>query len=424
MASATLVLFEDNQVHHFYPLHLVRPVCDLVSGAFTFYERIRLLYPQCDIEIACRPELHALVRAGGRRVFEGCTSSGVYVFINARAAFTRALEFLPDTAIIDNDTLVSLCASKNRLSGWRAGDFLDGTCLEKARASGFCCPEPAQGSGSQPNEKLPYRIYSYIWELSNSIAGAIESDLTLQPHTFEKRNLPGAEILGERLSFAPDAVVDPGSVLDSRAGGIVIRAGARVAQRSVITGPAVIGAGARIDGARIHGGAYIGEGCRVGGEVESSVLLAWSNKHHDGFLGHAYLGSWVNIGAMTTNSDLRNDYKAITPSLEGTPHPTSEIKLGCVIGDHAKLGIGLSLNTGAVIGACVNLYFEGALISKEVPPFVWGGRAPYAEYRLDKFLETAAAVMSRRNMPLDEAMRERLRDMHAASGSFRGGFLR
>jgi UDP-N-acetylglucosamine diphosphorylase/glucosamine-1-phosphate N-acetyltransferase len=443
----TLVLFEDDQTHHFYPLHLARPVCDLVSGLFTFYERLVRLYPQNDIEIICRPELHDLVRESGRKVFEGFSPDKAddYVFINARAAFFAALKFPADTAVIDGNTLIYLCAP-GRLGGWRASDFLDGTCLEKARslglpgdtlpfAGGMSTKNAARGGGTgvaRDIGKFPYRIYNYIWELSNSIAPAIENDLLLAPPDDAPpgiaspgagRELPGVAVLGERLSIAPDAEVDPGCVLDARAGGIVIQAGARIAQRSVITGPAVIGAGACLDGARVHGGAYIGQGCRIGGEVESSVLLAWSNKHHEGFLGHAYVGSWVNIGAMTTNSDLRNDYKAITVHLEGKPYKTGEIKLGCLIGDHAKLGIGLLLNTGATIGPCVNLYFDGALITQEVPPFVWGGRKPYTEYRLEKFIETAGAVMARRKMRLGEAMRERLERLYEHTREFRRGFL-
>jgi len=399
----TIVLFEDASAHHFYPLNLIRPVCDLASGVFTFYERIRALYPQHEIEILCRPELDALVRESGRRVFDEAdlkNASG-YVFMNARAAFGGGMDFPLDTAVIEDDTLVYLHAAGGQLGGFRARDFLSGACAEKARALGF------------QSAAIPYRIYNYIWEISNSIARAIEHDLSFMRPDFTKRPLPGAEILGERLLIADDAVIDPACVLDARQGSIVIGSGARIAQRSVVTGPALIASGARLDGARLHGGAYVGEGCRIGGEVESSVILAWSNKHHDGFLGHAYLGSWVNIGAMTTCSDLRNDYKEITVSLEGRAYASGASKLGCVIGDHAKLGIGLLLNTGLVAGLGANLFFDGALIKKEVPSFAWGGREPYTEYRLEKFLDTAQTVMSRRGMALSGAMRERLISLHA-----------
>src|SRR3712207_3331817 len=96
---------------------------------------------------------------------------------------------------------------------------------------------------------------------------------------------------------------------------------------------------------------------RIGGEVEASIVQGYSNKHHDGFLGHSYLGEWVNIGAMTTNSDLKNTYGTIRVALEGLGQVDSGIlKLGCFLADHVKLGIGLHLNGGAVIGTGSNIF--------------------------------------------------------------------
>jgi UDP-N-acetylglucosamine diphosphorylase/glucosamine-1-phosphate N-acetyltransferase len=410
MIMLTLVLFEDAASRRLYPLQQTRPVCDLVSGLFSFYERLARLYPENKIEILCRQEMRAIVRESGRTVFDeaGFAHAGDYAFINARAALLSAINPEPGI-LIEDDTLIYLRAE--RLAGWCAADFLDGS-LSKARALGL------------PELKAPHHIYNYLWEISCRIGEAMEVDIAclVSARANPAPDLPGVIIMGDRVYISPDAAVDPGCILDARAGAIVIKSGARISQRSVITGAACIGEDAIIDGARIHN-AYIGRGCRVGGEVAESVLLDWSNKHHDGFLGHAYLGSWVNIGALTTNSDLRNDYKPVRPILEGKRCPDGAIKLGCLIGDHAKLGIGLLLNTGLVIGAGVNLYFDGALFSGEVPPFVWGGRKPYAEYRLNEFLATAECVMSRRGLAMGAAMRERLSSLHAESRKFREGFL-
>jgi UDP-N-acetylglucosamine diphosphorylase/glucosamine-1-phosphate N-acetyltransferase len=409
----TIVLFEDAASPQFYPLSLVRPVCDLASGIFTFYERVCALYPQHPIEILCRPEIRKVVQESGRALFDeaGFKNAENYAFINARAALEGRIDLEQPVALIKDGALVYLRARAGQLDAWQVADFLDGSCIEKARALAL------------PTINIPHHIYNYLWEISNRIADAIEADCALSAPLSTRHEQPGVAIIGERAHIAPGAEVDPGCVLDARAGAVMIKSGARVSQCSVIAGPAVIGEDARIDGARLHDGVYIGRGCRVGGEVEASVILDWSNKHHDGFLGHAYLGSWVNIGALTTNSDLRNDYGKISVSLEGKRCPSGEIKLGCLIGDHAKLGIGLMLNTGMVIGPGVNLYFDGALFAGEVPPFIWGGSKPYTEYRLEKFLATADTVMGRRGLAMGSAMRERLVALHAASREFRGGFL-
>jgi UDP-N-acetylglucosamine diphosphorylase/glucosamine-1-phosphate N-acetyltransferase len=152
----------------------------------------------------------------------------------------------------------------------------------------------------------------------------------------------------------------------------------------------------------------IGPVCRVHGEVEESVVLGYSNKAHDGFLGHAYLGRWVNLGALTTNSDLKNNYGTIrmwTPSGE---RDTALIKLGCLLGDHVKTGIGALINTGTVIGAGSSL-FGTEMPPKYVPPFSWGTGTNLVAYDTDRFLSVTATVMGRRKLFLADGMRDMLR---------------
>ena len=112
--------------------------------------------------------------------------------------------------------------------------------------------------------------------------------------------------------------------------------------------------------------------CRVGGEVEESIIHGYSNKYHDGFLGHAYVGEWVNLGALTTNSDLKNDYSSVSVVLDGkTPVSTGSTKVGALIGDHTKTSIGTLLNTGAYVGAMALIATNGKLLPKFIPSFAW-----------------------------------------------------
>ena len=152
----------------------------------------------------------------------------------------------------------------------------------------------------------------------------------------------------------------------------------------------------------IRAGTTIGPVCRVGGEVEGSILHGYCNKQHDGFLGHSYIGPWVNLGAGTINSDLKNTYGTIRVSLNGTPVETGQRFVGATIGDHAKTGIGTCLPTGAIIGVAANV-FTRAPLPKFVPSFAWLTDDGLAAYRPDKAVETARTVMGRRKVTLSPA---------------------
>ena len=148
----------------------------------------------------------------------------------------------------------------------------------------------------------------------------------------------------------------------------------------------------------------IGPNCRIGGEVEAAIVHGHSNKYHEGFLGHAYIGEWVNLGAITSNSDLRNDYGEVFVPLQGDPVPTGQTKVGCFIGDHTRTGMGSMLNTGTAIGVMCNVLPAGILLPKHVPSFTavsYGRVSP--GFPLDKLFETARTVMSRRGKVFGEA---------------------
>jgi hypothetical protein len=170
-----------------------------------------------------------------------------------------------------------------------------------------------------------------------------------------------------------------------------------------VCGPVYAGPGSTLLGEEIGGSAF-GPVCRVHGQVEASVMLGYSNKSHTGFLGHAYLGRWVNLGAMTSNSDLKNNYKPIDMWTPAGTLATGESKLGCLLGDHVKTGIGVLLNTGA--GSSL---WGAALPPTYVAPFSWGSGDELVAYDREKFLETAAAAMARRDVLISEKARCQLR---------------
>jgi UDP-N-acetylglucosamine diphosphorylase/glucosamine-1-phosphate N-acetyltransferase len=153
-------------------------------------------------------------------------------------------------------------------------------------------------------------------------------------------------------------------------------------------------------GGKVGGGSSIGPVCRIGGEVEESIFLGYSNKYHEGFLGHSYVGEWVNLGALTTNSDLKNNYGPVRVMVNGSLVDSGLAKVGAFLGDHVKTGIGTLLNTGVTVGFASNLFGGGMIEERTIPPFSWAGARKREEYRLDKAIETARAVMKRRNIEL------------------------
>jgi hypothetical protein len=138
--------------------------------------------------------------------------------------------------------------------------------------------------------------------------------------------------------------------------------------------------------------------------VEQSIFQAYSNKYHEGFIGHAYIGEWVNLGALTTNSDLKNNYGSVRVQFPSGVVDTGQNKVGCFLGDHVKTGIGTLFNTGAVVGFATNVFGGGMVRDKHVPSFMWGGAHGFEEFRLERAKQVAAAAMPRRQREFTPAV--------------------
>lgn len=197
--------------------------------------------------------------------------------------------------------------------------------------------------------------------------------------------------------------------LQAENGPIIIDKSAVVRSFTIIDGPAYIGKSSLIDSAKIRSGTTIKDYCKIGGEVEESIIESYSNKHHEGFLGHSYAGNWVNIGAMATTSDLKNNYSEVKLKIGEKQKPTGCIKFGSIICDYTKIGIGIMLNTGTVICEGCNLFNEGKIYPPFVKPFSWGLNKVY---EIDKFIEDIQKMMSRRNIKLNENRIKFLKAIH------------
>ncbi|MFH1387470.1 MAG: hypothetical protein ABIH50_07385 [bacterium] len=230
----------------------------------------------------------------------------------------------------------------------------------------------------------PERKIKYVWELIISLKEDLEADLKILGAGV-KGHVDHSVIIysKENVLIEEGAEVEAGTVLDARSGPIYVGKGTIIRPQSYLRGPL-----------------SIGPECRIGGEVTHSIFHGYSNKAHYGFIGHSYIGEWVNLGAGTTNSNLKNTYGTV--KMNGID--TKQQFLGCIIGDFAKLGIGTLIPTGAVVGFGANL-FGGGMTSKNVPNFAWGDKE---KYRLDDFIKSAELAMKRRGKILANELKKKI----------------
>jgi UDP-N-acetylglucosamine diphosphorylase / glucose-1-phosphate thymidylyltransferase / UDP-N-acetylgalactosamine diphosphorylase / glucosamine-1-phosphate N-acetyltransferase / galactosamine-1-phosphate N-acetyltransferase len=228
------------------------------------------------------------------------------------------------------------------------------------------------------------------------------------------RHLTSIALIGpaDRIFIHESARIDPYTVFDTTNGPITVGAGAIVQPFTRVEGPCSIGKDTQLFRANLRGGVTIGVNCRIGGEVEETIVHGHSNKYHEGFLGHSYVGEWVNLGAITSNSDLRNDYGEVHVPINGEPVATGQAKVGCFLGDHTRTGLGSMLNTGTAIGVMCNVLPAGLLLPKHVPSFtavLYGRVAP--GFSLDQLFATAEIVMGRRGKVFTPSERQLYLDL-------------
>ncbi len=259
---------------------------------------------------------------------------------------------------------------------------------------------------SSAKEKLPtvqckLSTWEYTWDLVLANGEEITAEFAAKGQNGIEGNIDEPlAIRGSKkdVYVAPGAQIHPMVTLDAEHGPIYIAEDAEIHPFSRIEGPCYIGRNSILLGAKCREGNSIGDVCRIGGEVEESIIHGYSNKYHDGFLGHSYVGEWVNLGALTTNSDLKNDYSNVSVMLDGRRSiNTGSAKVGSLIGDHAKTSIGTLLNTGSYVGAMALIMATGKPLPKHIPSFGWFIEGNVTKgFGKGRLYETAKTAMSRR----------------------------
>lgn len=424
-----IALFEDTLVPELGPIVLVRPVFDLVLGAMTLRERIEQVAGQKAQAAIVRPRLAALL---------------------AQSDLVELHSDVPQLLV--NAAWVADGATWEEVQGLEAGAALasgDGRIVAlrpaprmkefSGVADGRIHPS---ASGVSVNAAPGARLLRHCWELigwqqemlradlsrlGEEVGGpvgagpALGRDLRVLPEGYGSE--AGLQVRGRRVLVEEGVSIEGPAVLDSRDGTILLRRDAHIMPFSLLEGPLLVDEGASVLGGLISA-SFVGPFCRVRGEMESSVMLGWSNKAHDGFLGHSYVGSWVNIGALTTTSDLKNNYRIVRMGAPGEARSTGLIKVGSLIADHVKTAIGTLLGAGTVIGLGSSLFGASEMGPRWVPSFLWGLGPDATIHDLERFLRTAEVTYRRRGRSLSEQERGVLREAFEATCEERETWLR
>ncbi len=256
-------------------------------------------------------------------------------------------------------------------------------------------------------QKVSGFVLENVWDLIKYHEPLLRKHFTMQKGIGRLRKK--FSVIGDRkdIFVAKNAEVHNLVCIDTSNGPVYIDKGAVIRPFTTIVGPSYIGCDTIIDRAKITNSS-VGPLCRIGGEIEACIFQGYTNKYHEGFIGHSFIGEWVNLGALTTNSDLKNNYGPVRITIGKKKLDSGMIKLGCFIGDHTKFGIGTLIPTGAVVGCFVN-FFNGGMIPHYVPSFTWLTAEKKEAYRVNKAIQTAKIVMKRRNQKLSKRYEHMIR---------------
>ncbi|MDP8902319.1 MAG: hypothetical protein M3M86_00970 [Thermoproteota archaeon] len=402
----SIALFEDSHWQNFEPISLTKATFDIKVGAKSFFEEHKLTP-----EILLTREYLACVTAERHpncKVNPSSISSDT-VFVNG---LMHPGAISPDRLFNINHTFAITTNSSNRRLLLARLNDKDIEYLQDCVTAGKSIDVKKLKVEKLTNleDQDTQGILSEPWD----IISVLENSLATQVSTMKNEMQLGQEIAvtgNNIVALGRNASVEVGTVLDVRYGGIYIGPGAHVAA-SRIVGPAYIDGMAQVKQFTIIEASYIGYNCRIGGEVEHSVISDHTNKAHAGFIGHSYIGEWVNIGAMTTTSDLKMTYGNIKMSSgKNKKIDTGQNKLGSFFADMVKTSIGTLIYSGRRIGVSSHLH---GLVAQDVPSFTIYGTsigARNVELQINSIIETQRKMMRRRNQMMTKAYEQMIKDL-------------
>ena len=389
---SAVYLYDDACARTFQPFALTRPAGEMRAGALLVRERWSRALGAPVVGHLTSPHLAGFEEPDAAPVVTGSVVPAGSWIANAR--YFPSLTRLPqENVLLTDDAVVAVRVA----SDVPVARFGDGK-LELASLM------PAAGVKRLEDGWWAHEVWDYVRHL----VPMLMHDLPVLGASMSTELPSSAMRVGTHPVFVDeDAVIEPAVCFDTTGGPIVLRSGSTVQSFTRLIGPLYVGHGSTLTTDRI-GASSIGDTCKVHGEVSNVIFIGHANKGHDGFVGHSILGRWVNLGAGTITSNLKNTYGTVQLWTPDGVRETGLQFLGTLFGDHAKTGIGLRLTTGTVLGAGANVY-GSEMPPKAVAPFAWGEASGFSDYRVDKFLEVAERMMGRRHVTLSDAMRRQLR---------------
>jgi len=388
-----LCVFEGRHAERLFPLTMTRATYELRCGNTTLLEKIQRRYSRQGTCYFVRDYLAGVLasRLGGNAINDmSVLQTDDFAFVNGKwmAGETKPPEDKEEVRTYRGEVLfVQAKRDTIKRKMARTLDQLLNNLTEEIGAT-----------------EVDATVLSYPWDLVAQNSRAIQEDFALTKGRKPRARIPAKiEVEGdpEDIIIADTAEVHPPTVLDATRGPIMIEDGVKIYPFTRIEGTSSIGRDTQVFEGKMREGTAIGPNCRIGAEIEESIIHGHSNMRHTGFLGHSYMGEWVNLGALTTNSDLKNDYTNVQVYVQGKLVDTGDMKVGCFLGDHVKTGIGVLLSTGLVVGVMSNILSTGDSVPKYIPPFCWyfGGRLSRG-LGITRMIDTAEKAMARRNVTM------------------------
>ncbi|WP_045687411.1 GlmU family protein [Hymenobacter sp. AT01-02] len=394
-----VLLFDDPAIRpQLLPFTFTRPVAALRCGILTLAEKWQHRLGVAEVGYLTEAYLQAKFPAGN--------TQGAALLINGAVCpddvLTKQVQALaPGEALFDEETLV-------------AAHLADATQVAELIQDGF----------QRTHEVAePATVIQAVWHLFLRNGAEIRRDFDLL--TRGRQSAPVGDV--HTIVYAPESIfIEPGvkiraAILNAENGPIYLGKNSQVHEGAIISGPLALCEGSHINaGAKMRGDNTVGPYSKVGGEVGNSIVLGYSNKGHDGYLGNSVIGEWCNLGADTNTSNLKNNYAPVKiwSHSAGRFVNTGQQFCGLMMGDHSKCGINTMFNTGTVVGVGANIFGAG-FPRTFIPSFSWGGAAGFETFKLPKVAEVAERVMARRQLSYDATEQAIMQHIYEATAKDR-----
>jgi UDP-N-acetylglucosamine diphosphorylase/glucosamine-1-phosphate N-acetyltransferase len=414
-----ICIFEDSAVSNLSPVNYLRHTSDLLCGVYPLHVKVhRLLRSKFDVVYHCRNYTENYFRSQNKPLRYNNFPPDDYLFLNSRIIYTQkfidglflTLKDIENCAFVENNTIIAFHVNREKLK--RVAEKL----TDKKRDNLLALRDlqrfeiktvNASEIDHDISEELTFinfpsdLLVNFSEELKNDLGKLFNKKTQRRPRT-------RADLINEKnIYISPDCAVNSHVVINASKGPVFISESCIIEPFTYIEGPVFIGENTTLrSGTKLYGPVRIGDWCKVSGEITGSVIHSYVNKQHLGFLGNSYLCEWVNLGAGTTTSNLKNNYSKIVMDIDGKNINSGTIFLGSIIGDHTKTGINSMLNTGTLIGISCNIY-GGDYQPKHIPSFSWSqaGKPPVI-YEITKAVKTASISMKRRNVEITNDLEE------------------